>query len=234
MNLLILLVVIIVIAILVGVFYKYKQGGLLDVNAIRGLDDDQIIIIEEILEEKGWVQLDDRKTLICHPDDIAKNNTFKNILLSEQYVTLPTSNDATVRILACHTINRDNKRNFIENIELRENVHLLYTYYKNKVLYRDNLHVEFDFSPSIINIIYDSIKDRENNFTITLSINGINFKNNVLTTPYPFYNTFELFLAAQGITNDDLNPLPVKVAQSNIGVNDELIEVEVEDFDPLS
>ena len=59
MNLLILLVVIIVIAILVGLFYKYKLGG----------NKDEEDAIDRLCLETGWIRYEPGSKLLCHPDD---------------------------------------------------------------------------------------------------------------------------------------------------------------------
>lgn len=110
MNLLILLVVIIVIAILIGVFYKYKLGG-----------DKRDELIDQICAKTGWVR---GKNYYIHHKDYISGDPRYNALVN--------------RTLNCEDIDKTNTYGVkmydrcLNSIRNLDNIYRLYDYYNTK------------------------------------------------------------------------------------------------------
>lgn len=115
MNLLILLVVIIVIAILVGLFYKYKLGG----------NKDEEDAIDRLCLETGWIRYEPGSKLLCHPDDkilITNHNesddTYKYNINKYQPVTFECNKIIRMFYVTNCLEKYDRYKNTIRNINI--------------------------------------------------------------------------------------------------------------------
>ena len=116
MSLLILLIVIIIIAILFGLLYKYKLGGVSYKPSLS--------LINKLCSETGFIYDNNKYFVIKHPDanvSLTLNGIFGNRFTVINY-QIPNEN----RFVCCGNLNNDNYDKYVEIINQKIKLYELY------------------------------------------------------------------------------------------------------------